>query len=81
VEEQPGMLFLQSVSEKNDMFHRLNEDPLMQIRKNEMKVGLIMVVMVMMMMMMMMMTAMMMVHTVMVVMTEEGVMMLIVIVS
>lgn len=39
VESQPGMLFLNSVSAKNDLFTRLHEDPLLLIRQNEIKVG------------------------------------------
>ena len=37
VESQPGMLFLNSVSAKNDMFTRLHEDPLLLIKQNELK--------------------------------------------
>ena len=39
VESQPGMLFLNSVSAKNDLFTRLHEDPLLLIKQNELKVG------------------------------------------
>jgi hypothetical protein len=38
VESQPGMLFLNSVSAKNDLFTRLHEDPLLLIKQNELKV-------------------------------------------
>ncbi len=38
VESQPGMLFLNSVSAKNDLFTRLHEDPLLLIKQNELRV-------------------------------------------
>lgn len=39
VESQPGMLFVNSVSAKNEMFNRLHEDPLLLIKQNELKVS------------------------------------------